>query len=177
MTQHPERDDRFDRRELLLHLGDMLDAAQRVAEIREPDAPVAQLASRHAALRRLAFLEALAPTITAARFGTQIASAFAAWPRVLLEPELDRDALARGVQRALFDGDAAGWTVYVTFMREKVAWFADRIGDAAARADAGPATAGNATVVAGKPPVEAAKPSKPARRAEKKGWPWPEPRS
>lgn len=165
MTQHTEQDDRFDRRELLLHLGDMLDAVQRVADIGEADAPVAQLITNAAELRRLAFLEALAPSITAARFGTHVASAFAGWPRALLDSQLDRNALAHGVQRGLFDGNAAGWNAYVSYLRNRVAWFADGIVD------------NDATAVDAKPPAERAKASKPAKRAEKKGWPWPEPRS
>jgi cold shock CspA family protein len=37
-------DDRFDRRELLLHLGDILEALNCLARTSSPDAPVAQLA-------------------------------------------------------------------------------------------------------------------------------------
>ena len=43
-------DDRFDRRQLLLHLGDILEAMNCVARLNRPEAPVVQLAEDEEAL-------------------------------------------------------------------------------------------------------------------------------
>jgi hypothetical protein len=44
-TGHTVKDDQFDRRELLLHLGDMLEALSCLDKTDRPDAPAAQLAN------------------------------------------------------------------------------------------------------------------------------------
>jgi hypothetical protein len=116
-------DDRFDRRELLLHLGDVLDAIRQVAGAAQPFSPVAHLASRLPALQALPFLQEMSPRIRARDFLERAASAYASWPRTLLESELDRIELASTVQRELFAGDAQGWQSYAAYVRQKVSWF------------------------------------------------------
>jgi hypothetical protein len=74
-------DDRFDRRELLLHLGDMLEALSCLARTGRPDAPVAQLAMQQEPLLEFEFLRSLAPRMTTAEFGARVASAFFLWPK------------------------------------------------------------------------------------------------
>jgi hypothetical protein len=54
-------DDRFDRRELLLHLGDMLQALSCLARTGAPDTPVAQLAREQHLFRDFEFLRAPLP--------------------------------------------------------------------------------------------------------------------
>src|ERR1700761_8469722 len=49
-------DDRFDRRELLLHFGDMLQALSCLARTGAPDTPVAQLAREQHLFRDFEFL-------------------------------------------------------------------------------------------------------------------------
>ena len=44
-------DDRLDRRELLLHLGDMLEALTCLARTGKPDMPVARLAAQQESLQ------------------------------------------------------------------------------------------------------------------------------
>ncbi|WP_180735221.1 hypothetical protein [Paraburkholderia sp. PGU19] len=44
-------DDRFDRRELLLHVGDMLEALSCLTKTGRPDAPVARLAKKQDSLQ------------------------------------------------------------------------------------------------------------------------------
>ena len=80
-------DDRFDRRELLLHLGDVLEAISCVANTDRPDASVAQLVNDEKSLQRFAFLRGLAPTINAAEFGKRATSAYSRWPKELLEED------------------------------------------------------------------------------------------
>jgi hypothetical protein len=118
-----EMDDRFDRRELLLHLGNMLEALSCVMKTGWPDAPVAQLAKEEASLQEFEFLRVLAPKMTVAEFAERATSAFFLWPKELLEAELNRNALASTVQHDLFAGNPAGWQAYIDHLQKKVAWF------------------------------------------------------
>src|ERR1700746_2338841 len=85
-------DDQFDRRELLLHLGDMLEALSCLAKTGRAVAPAAPLAKEQESLQEFEFLRALAPNMTVAEFGARVASAFFLWPKELLETELNRNA-------------------------------------------------------------------------------------
>lgn len=157
-------DDRFDRRELLLHLGDMLDASSTLARLGEPGASVAAMMREHE-LHRFEFLKALAPDMTVDEFATRVASAFCQWPAQLLEAKLDREALHSTVRDQLFDGNPDGWTAYIGQVQKKVAWFGAGVSPtekhtlAEASRDVADKTA----------PVADVK-----TRNEKKGWPWPD---
>ncbi|SIT46965.1 conserved hypothetical protein [Paraburkholderia ribeironis] len=189
MNEHKVTDDRFDRRELLLHLGDILEAATYLAGTKSPATLVAQLAQEDDALRDLAFLRGLAPRMTVAEFSARVASAFCLWPKRLLEAQLNRTALASTVQRALFDGNPDGWNGYVSYLQNKVAWFGTGLpvmnADALAKPvrhvaeEAIPIEAPlEAPVEASiQAPVVATLSAKPNASFEKKGWPWPEPGS
>ena len=111
-------DDRFDRRELLLHLGDILEALSCLARTGQPDTPVVQLATQES-LQEFEFLRALAPRMTVSEFGARVASAFFLWPKELLEAKLNRHALASTVQHDVFDGNPDGWKAYVAHMQQK----------------------------------------------------------
>jgi hypothetical protein len=87
-------DNPFDRRELLLHIGDMLEVLSCSAKTGRPDASVAQLARQQEALQEFEFLRTLAPKMTVAEFGARVASAYFLWPKELLESDLNRVALA-----------------------------------------------------------------------------------
>jgi len=170
-------DDPFDRRELLLHLGDMLEALTCLAKTGQPDMPVAQLAAQQESLQDFEFLRALDPKMTVVEFGARIASAFFLWPKELLGTELNREALASTVQNDLFGGNPSGWKAYVAHMQKKVSWFGNGLpeiqGDASE--EPAPAAANDAS------PVEASVGSPPPSEwdapDEKKGWPWPQPGS
>ncbi|MEW9586001.1 hypothetical protein [Paraburkholderia sp. DGU8] len=171
-------DERFDRRELLLHLGDMLYALSCLATTNEPGALVTHLAQANE-LQNFEFLRALSPQMTVAAFTRSVASAFALWPRELLEAELNRDALAVAVQHELFDGNPAGWHTYVRYMQTKVTWFGKGLSNIQEQSvvRASPDAQDPA------PPADAPLLAKPAAaedavvRNERKGWPWPEPGS
>jgi hypothetical protein len=162
-------DDRFERRELLLHLGDMLEAMSCLAITGRPNAPVGQLATQQESLQDFEFLQALAPKMTVAEFGARVASAFFLWPKELLETELNRNALAATVQHDLFDGNPDGWKTYVALMQKKVGWFGTGLPEMKRGASDEPAHA-----TAGK---EAAPPAEWDAPDEKRGWPWPQPGS
>ena len=116
-------DDRFDRRELLLHLGDVLEAMRHVVRATQPFSAVAHLAEREPSLRALPFLLQMSPRLSARDFLERAASAYASWPRALLDAELDRVELALTVQRELFGDDPEGWVSYAAYVRQKVSWF------------------------------------------------------
>jgi hypothetical protein len=85
-------DDRFDRRELLLHLGDMLEALSCLASTGRPEAPARQLTTEQDSLQGFEFLRALSLRMTVTEFGGRVASAFFLWSKELLDMELSRNA-------------------------------------------------------------------------------------
>ncbi|RZF23757.1 hypothetical protein EVC45_42500 [Paraburkholderia sp. UYCP14C] len=170
-------DDRFDRRELLLHLGDVLEALSCLTKMGESSAPVTQVVQENGALQTLEFLRALAAEKTAAEFGARVASAFSQWPRELLETELDRDALASAVQHNLFDGNPAGWNAYVAHIQKKVRWFGIGLPGAKGSVSTEPADGIADKTALDEPKDPVASPAEGGIRNEKRGWPWPEPRS
>ena len=171
-------DDRFDRRELLLHLGDVLEAISCLTKAGRPAARVADLADSEDTLQEFVFLKALAPTVTAAQFAERAASAFFLWPKELLEEQLNRRALASTVQHDLFEGNPNGWKAYVTLLQKKVKWFGVDLPKM--KRDLKPEAGRNASLEAS--PVESS--SAPVESVaewgpsdEKRGWPWPQPGS
>jgi hypothetical protein len=170
-------DDRLDRRELLLHLGDMLEALSCLTRAGRPDALVAQLAKEQDSLQDFGFLRALASKMTVAEFSARVASAFFLWPKELLDSELNRNLLASTVQHDLFDGNRDGWQAYVAHMQKRVKWYGAGLPEIKADAPSG------LTLDAAEDasPVEASVGAAPATEwdapDEKKGWPWPQPGS
>ncbi|WP_168789611.1 hypothetical protein [Paraburkholderia aromaticivorans] len=170
-------DDRFDRRELLLHLGDILAALSCLNDANEPGASVAHLAQKHASLQDFAFLRALAPTMTVAEFNTRVARSFFLWPSELLEAELNRDGLASTVQQNLFDGNPDGWNAYIGYVQKKVKWFGVGLSNHGKDALAEPSHDVANEVGPVEAPVKVVPAAEVDAREEKKGWPWPKPRS
>jgi hypothetical protein len=166
-------DDRFDRRELLLHLGDMLEALSCLARTGRPEALVKQLAREQDSLQGLEFLRTVSAKMTVAEFGARVASAFFLWPKELLDTELNRNALASTVQHDLFGGNPDGWKAYAAHMQKKVKWFGAGLPKIKEDASAEPAL--DAAEEAS--PVKAALPSDWDAPEEKRGWPWPQPGS
>jgi hypothetical protein len=173
MKGHTEMDDRFDRRELLLHLGDMLNALNRLASEGERGASVAQLVQKSDSLQGFEFLRALAPEMTVEEFTQHVASAFSPWPGELLETELNRHALASTVQHNLFDGNPDGWNAYIGHVQKKVKWFGTGLSNPKkdARAEPSHQTMNETS------PVEAVPSTEAHASNEKRGWPWPAPTS
>jgi hypothetical protein len=177
MNRHTAMDDRFDRRELLLHLGDILAALNCLSGTNEPDASVAHLVQKHASLRDFAFLTALAPKMTVAEFSTRAARSFFPWPTELLEAELNRDALASTVQQNLFDGNPDGWNAYIGYVQKKIKWFGTGLSNSNKDALAEPSHDAANAVGSVEAPVMAVPAAEAEVPNEKRGWPWPEPRS
>ncbi|MFC6307665.1 hypothetical protein [Paraburkholderia dipogonis] len=177
MTGHSAMDDRFDRRELLLHLGDILAALNCLNDANEPGASVAHLVQKHASLQHFAFLHALPPTMTASEFGTRVARSFFSWPSALLEADLNRDTLASTVQQNLFDANPDGWNAYLGYVQKKVKWFGTGFSNHGKDALAEPTHDVPNEARPIEPPVEVVPAAQADARGEKRGWPWPEPRS
>jgi hypothetical protein len=170
-------DDRFDRRELLLHLGDMLEALNCLSRAGQPDMLVAQLAAQEESLQSFKVLRMVAPGMTVGAFGACVASAFFHWPKELLEAEPNRNALASTVQHDLFDGNPDGWKTYVADMQEKVKWFGTGSPEMKKRnADEQPLAAEMDTSLA-EASVEEASLAEWDEPDDKRGWPWPQPGS
>ena len=115
-------DDPYERRALLLHLGDVLQVIDSVLSAGEAVRTIGELGpdagSAHGAL-----LAHLAPEMRANDFVRRATRAFRLWPVALLELEIDRDALAGSVQQHLFETDAAGWRAYCAQLQPQVPWF------------------------------------------------------
>lgn len=142
--------DAYERRALLLHLGDVLEAVNRLMicsgdkEGKQDKQTVHEAVAAHDSLEGLPLLTHVSPSMTTRDFVEHATAAFLSWPRELLELELDREQLARTVQQALFTGNAQGWQDYAATLRKAVAWFGadlkpveagEQPGEAAAGAD------------------------------------------
>ncbi|MGU7774724.1 hypothetical protein ACV229_31695 [Burkholderia sp. MR1-5-21] len=132
--------DAFERRALLLHLGDVLEAIERLSAGGEGERKTLhQLIAANEALASLPLLQQVSQQMTLHEFVQRASAAFSTWPRALLEPELNREHLASMVQRNLFAGNPAGWRAYVRGFKPEVAWFGDGLPagdtDAESRAD------------------------------------------
>jgi hypothetical protein len=115
--------DAFERRALLLHLADVLDAMNRLLQSGDGHETVQELAATNDSLSAFALLRQVSPRMTSAEFVSRATDAFFAWPRELLEPELNRERLAGAVQRCLFSGNTEGWRAYVAALQGEVPWF------------------------------------------------------
>ncbi|MPW21157.1 hypothetical protein GCT13_30840 [Paraburkholderia sp. CNPSo 3157] len=119
--------DAFERRALLLHLGDALHAIDVALAADATRHTVRDLLNAHADLAAHAWLAAVSPATTAADFAKQASASFAAWPAQLLEEQVDYAQLALAVRDNLFAGNAAGWRAYVDAMKREVEWFGDAL--------------------------------------------------
>jgi hypothetical protein len=114
--------DAFERGALLLHLGDVLEVVSRLLKCGDGHKTVRELAAANDSLGGFPLLQ-VSPQMTAEQFVRRGTDAFFAWPRELLEPELNRKRLASTVRRSLFTDNAEGWRAYVAALRSEVPWF------------------------------------------------------
>lgn len=136
--------DAYERRALLLHLGDVLETVNRLMACGADRQTVNEAVAANDSLKGLPLLTHVSPSMNSRDFIGQVAAGFVAWPKALLELELDREQLARTVRQALFAGNVQGWQDYVATLRESVAWFgtgqepleASEVAEAATSSDA-----------------------------------------
>ncbi|WP_137958867.1 hypothetical protein [Burkholderia sp. 4M9327F10] len=115
--------DAFDRRALLIHLGDVLEAMNTLQRCGKDRMTVRELAAASESLGGHPLLTHLSPQTTLREFVAQVARAFSIWPQALLDADLDGERLATSVQRNLFAGNLDGWLAYVAAMQTEVPWF------------------------------------------------------
>jgi hypothetical protein len=119
--------DAFERRALLLHLGTVLDAMDKVLSHSRDRTTVTlrELVSAQRALAKLPLLRHVSGDMTACEFAQRVSATFAVWPEELLEAELNRERLAGVVRDALFAANDEGWRAYVASLKDEVSWFGD----------------------------------------------------
>jgi hypothetical protein len=115
--------DAYERRALLLHLGGVLHAVNRLMICSADKQTLHEAMAANASLEGLTLLMHVSPSMTTRDFVERAAAAFQSWPEELLALELNREQLARTVRQALFAGNVQGWQAYVASLREAVAWF------------------------------------------------------
>jgi hypothetical protein len=118
--------DAFERRALLLHLGAVLDALDKLlARSGDGTATLRDVLSAHRSLSKLPLLRHVSGEMTAREFAQQASAAFAVWPAALLEAKLNREYLASVVRDGLFATHHEGWRAYVAGLKHDVPWFGD----------------------------------------------------
>jgi hypothetical protein len=130
--------DAFERRALLLHLGEALQAIAAALAAGSTHRTLRDLLNARTELAAQPWLAALSPDTTTADFVGRASASFAEWPALLLEERVDYARLALAVRDRLFAGDSAGWRRYVDAIRQEVAWFADDLPAAEAHIDETP---------------------------------------
>lgn len=117
--------DAFERRALLLHLGDVLNTINVMLAADGKQRTLQQVIAANSSLAGRAWLASIAADTNPQAFVKSASAAFAAWPVQLLEEQVDYAELAAAVQRTLFAGNDAGWRGYVDAMKVEVPWFGD----------------------------------------------------
>jgi hypothetical protein len=123
--------DAFERRALLMHLGAVLDAMDKVLSCSgarsgaQKTVTLRELVSAQRALAKLPLLRHISGEMTAHEFAQRVSATFAVWPAELLEAELNRERLAGAVRDALFAANDEGWHAYVASLKDEVSWFGD----------------------------------------------------
>jgi hypothetical protein len=121
-------DDGMERRALLLHLGDVLEAISCVMKCGHRYNTIGEAYAQEETLASFTFLRQIDAEMTPHDFAKRAASAFFLWPQELLDDELNRNVLAHVVQHDLFAGHQSGWDDYVKDLRVEVPWFGEGLG-------------------------------------------------
>jgi hypothetical protein len=117
--------DAYERRALLLHLGDVLEALSCLSRSGQRYATLGDAIAREDSLSGFTWLGYLDAGMSPQQVTERATAAFFLWPKTLLDEELNRSLLASTVQHDLFGGNAQGWERYIQERRKDVAWFAE----------------------------------------------------
>jgi hypothetical protein len=117
--------DAYERRALLLHLGDVLEALSCLSRTGQRYATLGDAIAREDSLNSFTWLGYLDTRMSPQQVTERATAAFFLWPKTLLDEELNRSLLASTVLHDLFGGNAQGWEHYVKERRKDVAWFAE----------------------------------------------------
>ena len=125
MTKQQAVQDPYERRALLLHLGDVLETVFCLSQCADEYESISAAVRGNDALAGFTLLAFVDANMTPRDFIRRASGAFFVWPKALLDETLNRDMLANTVKHDLFDENANGWTAYVEERRKDVAWFAE----------------------------------------------------
>jgi hypothetical protein len=118
-------DDPYERRALLLHLGDVLEAIFCLSKCADSRTSIGEALQKDDALVSFAILNHVDAAMHPQDFIRRATGAFFVWPKALLDETLNRQLLAHTVQHDLFAGNATGWDAYVSERRKEVPWFGE----------------------------------------------------
>ncbi|MDR5762496.1 hypothetical protein [Caballeronia sp. LZ035] len=132
MTKHETAtQDPYERRALLLHLGDVLEAVFCVSQCADEYASIGDALKGNDALPGFTLLGFIDPGMAPREFIRRASGAFFVWPKALLDETLNRPLLANTVKHDLFAGRTEGWNAYVEERRKDVSWFGEDLPDEA----------------------------------------------
>ncbi|WP_042338970.1 hypothetical protein [Paraburkholderia ferrariae] len=114
--------DAFERRALLLQLGNVLEMLDYVKEHAHGDQTVGDLLRKYE-VPDIPLLANVAQTMTVDELECRTLRAFCHWPALLLDLSLDHYALAAPVRELLFDDNPFGWESYTECLADQVPWF------------------------------------------------------
>jgi hypothetical protein len=136
MTKHETAtQDPYERRALLLHLGDVMEAVFCVSQCADEFATLGDALKTNDALAGFTLLGFIDPAMAPRDFIRRASGAFFVWPKALLDETLNRPLLANTVKHDLFAGNAAGWNAYMQERRKDVAWFGENLPEEARSAE------------------------------------------
>jgi hypothetical protein len=115
--------DAYERRALLLQLGNVLEMLGYVKEHVHTNQTVGDLVRKFEVLADIPLLSNVAQTMTVSELEYRTLRAFSRWPQLLLEESLDHYALAAPVREFLFDDNPFGWESYTEYLSGDVPWF------------------------------------------------------
>ena len=174
MTKHETAmQDPYERRALLLHLGDVLESVFCLSQCADEYASIGEAVKGNEALAGFTLLGFIDPKMAPRDFIRRASGAFFVWPKALLDETLNRPLLANTVKHDLFADNAKGWDAYVEERRKEVPWFGEALPDTAESAEPAHAASTPAPVPAPQKQKGKAKSEKPSRYST---WPWPDKR-
>ncbi|MFP3647285.1 hypothetical protein [Paraburkholderia sp. SIMBA_054] len=120
--------DGMERRALLLHLGDVIEAIACVTKCAHRYNTIGEAVRQEESLMTFSILQEVEPEMTPLEFVTRAAGAYFLWPKALLDVNLNRRSLAHLVEHDLFADNEAGWKAYVEDLHADVPWFGRGLG-------------------------------------------------
>jgi hypothetical protein len=115
--------DAYERRALLLHLGDVLEALSCLSRSGTQYATLGEAGAAEDSLVSFTWLGFIDSAMSPQEVSGRALSAFYLWPKSLLDEQLNRPLFASTVQHDLFAGNPQGWAAYVAERQKDVAWF------------------------------------------------------
>jgi len=165
--QETATQDPYERRALLLHLGDVMESVFCLSQCADEYASIGEAVKGNDALAGFTLLGFIDEKMTPRDFIRRASGAFFVWPKALLDETLNRQLLANTVRHDLFADNAKGWGAYVEERRKDVPWFGEELPETAKSA----APAHEAQAPARQKQKSKAASEKPSRYST---WPWPD---